>query len=724
MDAPLKFPDGTPQNVIDRAVKDFALAHGPTAAQKWGQKVASSSTPVDNELFQGLTFGYGDEMDAGVSALAVGLHNLTSNPKFTMGEAYDAELSAERKRDADYESAHPVASTALQIAGGAANPISEAGAGFIKGSASLLGRIGRGALVGAPVGAAAGFGAGQGGFHDRMISAVYGGVPGAAIGGSTPVMADFTKNIGAPAAKELGKTLNNYFRRAYQKVSGMSPEQAQKALSPQDQQKMADMALQYVRDLVKSSGTTAQKLTDDPAHKLGIPVTTAESIGRRGEVEMQKNIRRSGMAAQNATPMFRQRMEETPSAVEADLGKVTGVDPSTIQGNFEKTIQTMKERNPALYKRALDIPAPDLETQPELKALLMRPSVKLAISKARDIAAEEGLNPDEVVKVAGVRNKVYGLDASGNHALVDAPKDMDPNDRRVIKDPTEITLVNPTMRTWDYVKRGLGDVIYDKYKNPVTGKLDLSRVGSSQEKKTLDALRDNLFRMSPDYKTAVETAGEPIRMQEAYEDAPKLLSSNVSVSDFHKRIDRMSPSDVEALKGGLINAVKERADSGKPMKAFLTSPGFKEKARTLLGTSQANAFIDHVNQRLRLKESASRMLNGSPTMELTTAAEQEDKNANDMFSFAHRGVRRGFVHAGMELALDKAKRAHATMTTPYHEELRNQISRLLMQSPDKTRSVLEQLGPQSSAKNVSNRLGLTAGVVPFSDEAGQTTGAP
>lgn len=130
---------------------------------------------------QGLTFGFGDEIEAGAKYLA--------------GGKYKEELARSRRKLERFREKHPYVATGAEIAGGLVVPVG-AGASIAR-SGLTLRNIGRGAAsIGAPTGALYGVGTAEG------ISSPEEAIPAAVQGGLTGAAA---YSIGAPLAHGLAR---------------------------------------------------------------------------------------------------------------------------------------------------------------------------------------------------------------------------------------------------------------------------------------------------------------------------------------------------------------------------------------------------------------------------------------------------------------------------------------------------------------------------------------
>ena len=138
-------------------------------------------------FFQGLTFGFSDEIEAGARSI--------------FSETYDEAVGEIRGKLSDYQEAFPIESAAYEV-GGAIVPAIAAtvltgGAAAPAVGASLVRTGGRFALIGGAEGAATALGTSEGGVSDRIKNVPLGFAGGAAFG-----------PIGAASGKVLGMASN------------------------------------------------------------------------------------------------------------------------------------------------------------------------------------------------------------------------------------------------------------------------------------------------------------------------------------------------------------------------------------------------------------------------------------------------------------------------------------------------------------------------------------
>lgn len=167
----MRFPDGTADDVVDRAVQTHMAARSPRAVPDLPRLIPGAG--LQRAIMNGLMFGGRDEMAAGINSAVPG------------GGTYGEELTRSRAEDADYARSNPVSATAGNVLGGVIGPgIALRGA---QPGANALSRFfrsapSRGAVAGSTGGAATGFGEGEG-LEGRLDGAASGGALGAAAGG-------------------------------------------------------------------------------------------------------------------------------------------------------------------------------------------------------------------------------------------------------------------------------------------------------------------------------------------------------------------------------------------------------------------------------------------------------------------------------------------------------------------------------------------------------------
>lgn len=147
---------------------------------------------------QGMTLGFGDEMQAGLFSIPEAIGGAIQGKGFDLGQGYNTAL--ERVRGIDEASAelNPLASVAGNITGNAI--LAGSVPNFSRGGSPTIGSMAaRGAADGLLYGAVSGFGTGEG-LQERLTQAATGGAVGAGLGGIAGGVAGALANRGMAAA--------------------------------------------------------------------------------------------------------------------------------------------------------------------------------------------------------------------------------------------------------------------------------------------------------------------------------------------------------------------------------------------------------------------------------------------------------------------------------------------------------------------------------------------
>jgi hypothetical protein len=190
-------PDG---NVYEVTAPDGASEQEVLSYAKQNYKIEEDTATRMNTVegatrgaLQGATFGFGDEIVAGVGALP--LAAITGK---NVSESYNELLNQERGRVGQFREEKPITAIASEIGGslgtGIAGLGTKAGAAVARtiGSGGLPARIGKGAIAGSASGGLYGLGTGEEG--QRLESAGQGVVLGGAFGGAVPAAGSLVKS--------------------------------------------------------------------------------------------------------------------------------------------------------------------------------------------------------------------------------------------------------------------------------------------------------------------------------------------------------------------------------------------------------------------------------------------------------------------------------------------------------------------------------------------------
>src|SRR5580704_8838789 len=446
------------------------------------------------------------------------------------------------------------------------------------------------------------------------------------------------------------------------------------------------IAKQYVRQIVARADPTGTKLTAHPMEARGAPITAAEALGRPAETQLKVAGRRAGQTSDALEAQLRARHAETATRVVEDFGEITGLDPAAIEGDFTQKAKVARAKAKPLYEKLDEVGPVD---SPALQTLLKRPSIQRALPYAYDIAREEDVNPHDI----GISTK-----------MVPATKDGQPlmrGGKPIMVPAGEIEVKTPKMRTWDYIKRGLDEVV-EEYRDPTTGVLDTRKLGRHGVSGTREELRAELTNpetaWGPHYSAALEAGGEAPRMEEAYEAAPKLMSATVSEGDFSKRVSKFNPSQMEALKDGIVADARNKAMAGRQRLGEMVTDAYKLKLARVWGVEKADQIVQRVTDERFLMAHGQRMTPGigSDTSESLLANREQERAIGDLANAARvagkKAMGGNWAGAVLHLVGSTLEGAYRGAQTPIDEAVRDVVGALLMSSPSELARVLEGEG--------------------------------
>lgn len=648
----------------------MAVAPGQVQADQDARKLLNAGTAHEttDSLMGGAALGWMNELTADEYAAITGAENAyrkaTGKPvPYGMSEARSAMLHEQRRDQEAFHERHPMLDEALKFGGAMATPGMKKGTELVSEGKNMLTRAARSAGFGAGIGAVAG----ASDERDRVKGAEEGAVGGALFGGGLHLLGSFANAGGQIFAKHIKEPLVDAWKTVQSAfgadLKGATQEQIAKAQRA---------ALEYVHKIALAAKKTPEDLANDPDRAMGKPKLAAESLGRQGVTQLGSLGRRSGETPDALESTLRQRNQWAPSRIYSDLSELTQVDPNAIEGDFAQQIKAMRAKAAPLY----DVAYQDKADTPTLRKLLERPSMKKALSKAVKIAEEEGVDPMTVGLVP------KGGPNIGAHAEDDALQ--------------LVQVENPTMRTWDYIKRALDDVLEDT-RDPVSKRLKTDHeTGAINE--TLKSLRSELFKESPAYELALQQGGEAPRQREAYDAAKELMSPNVTEQKFKNRVfgengnganaGGMTPAQREAFKGGLISDINNQVRNGRLKLKDMQNPAYVEKLRSVLGFDAANQFLNKMDAEMRIGATGARMKPGnqSATMEFAAADSEREDHIKDVAQAAFKAGKGKFLESIMDLA----KKGAATARTRELDEVsRNEVGRLLMLTPEELSKALD-----------------------------------
>lgn len=306
------------------------------------KKIGAVASPSQRQLLQGLTFGFGDEISAGLATPLEMIKRGTFSPV----EGYKHAKAAEDVELEDARNTGGILGTGSEILGGV---VSGAGIGSVFGrglnaGAGLLKRSLASAADAGLMGGVAGFGSGEN-LKERVDNAVTGGTVGGIVGGVAPGAIALGQRLAAPITNNIRAIRdpqgygNNQIARAVVE-SGRTPDDLALSLT------QAANDGQGMFTLADAMGNAGQRMLATTARSPGIARTNVIDAlearqagqGRRVAGALAEGFDAPQTAQQTRTGMERAR----DTAANAEYGAVrqdAGVfDPSRVIARIDETI--------------------------------------------------------------------------------------------------------------------------------------------------------------------------------------------------------------------------------------------------------------------------------------------------------------------------------------------------------------------------------------------------
>lgn len=533
----VRMPDGVvvrfPDDMPDEQIRGLIASKFPDTAKPAADAPESDVRPQDlfgrQMIGQGLMVGLGDEAEA-VARAAYDANAKATRAGGTkdFSAAYDKYLANARDINKRFEEKHPIAATAAQLAGGLLPAVASGGAT----APESIGMAAlRGAGAGAGYGAAYGFGTGEG-TGDRVGQALTGAAVGGAVGGAIP--------LGAAAVGEVGRPVANMIR-------GMTNPDSEAS-----------------RIIAKTMGKGTPALDDASilrAQLEGQPITNMERGGEQTRALVRSVANQSPEARQVLSDTVDSRFESQGDRVHNFIRKLVGQNNATA--TRDQLIEQARIANKPAYNRAYAEGDKPLWS-PELERLTGSPDVLGAIHYAAKTSKSRAVSE-------GYGGMNVGAEVTPDGRLKFSNKNG--------------PLTYPNLQFWDYAKRVLSDRASEANR---AGKMELAdRIG-----KQASALRNELDRLVPSYRSAREGAASFFGAQDALEAGQKFISQSVKLSDAAKAKNAMSLPEqrlfAEGFADSLINRVAQTGDRRSVVNRIFGSQDARARIHIALGSKRYN----------------------------------------------------------------------------------------------------------------------------------------
>jgi len=517
-----------------------------------------------NLAAQGLTFGWADELGAGLAATVTSPFS-----KRTFDEIYEREIEkSDQRLEASKEKLGPVLGTLTEIAGGLPTGLTfyKAGNFALKNAPRLARIMGIGAAEGAL------YGAGVAGEEGKEEGAVRGGGFGAALG---PVGA----GIGNVGGRIIDKAVMPLYRAAAATPKGEATRILTKQLD---------------RDGI--SVTKAQEELD----KLGPEAMVADLQGN-----VQGLARAVAQEPGKAKAWGETLLHNRQRSQQQRVLKTVGVDPDDVGSfrmNITQLVNNRKTQAVPFYNRAYETVLDPFET-------------KVITTVAKDGSEREvrtSLNEILEVIPKSFINKAKNL-MRGDMDLLEEIKKRFPDtpEGRAAAQKEFQNVDTNSLQFYDYLKRQIDEVTALKTRHGAMAEVR-NLMG---QKKRLVAYLDEA---SPDYKKAREIFSGEKELRSAVEYGRSLMSSKTDLAEVEIAIEAMSAGEKTFLRQGIIRGLVDKLESTKEMSNFANNLVDTRRMRELLGHAfpnqdEFNKFINNMVAENRFSYTRQYVLGGSNT---------------------------------------------------------------------------------------------------------------
>jgi hypothetical protein len=376
----------------------------------------------------------------------------------------------------------------------------------------------------------------------------------------------------------------------------------------------AAKALNYVRNIMGDAGIGPAELRAVAA--TGKPITSAEAIGKPGEVAMGALARRDGLTADALASEMAVRSAGAPDRILADYATAAGIHPSAAMGDLETFVAANKDKATPLYKDAFE--ANQSIGSPEIDRILATPAGRKALKSASELMQNDQslmgvANPDllEQAREAGQEIPWTGGVASG------------------LK-----------LRSLDYVKRALDDQIRTAFRSGANTEAGILTGLKGRLVKALDAADvtgsagpNSVKAAGGKYAQARAAAGDYLSAQEQFTKGQSLiLNPKVTAKEMAAHLSELGGADAQAFKGGVANKLFTMAQNGRLDPKVFAASSVQQKLEAVLGQAKTQQFIANMQRESEMAAFARKRVPGagSPTAEYRDAMAVQDAGATQL----------------------------------------------------------------------------------------------
>lgn len=491
------------------------------------------------------------------------------------GQTYADKLKAAQDLTTQTQTAHPMATEVGQIAGGIAGT-----APLIAAAPAAFGA----GVASVPLAMAAG--AATSGVIGGADGYVRGGIPGALIGAGSGMAFGAAAPFAGALAASTGRAIET---RSTQGEAARLAGTSRPAVDVVARALAADNAIGATNANIASAGPGGMLADAGPS-----TLSTLDTA-----------IQRGGPGAGQASQRINARADQATTDIHSALDQALGNPQGMVQPLNNLRTQTAPARS-AAYDAAYTTPINYADPRGQaLESMIKTRVPQSAINRANELMRINGEKSQQIMA-------------------------------HVADDGSVTFETLPDVRQIDYITRGLKDVAAEADgKGKLGGTTDLGRAYGN----LATQLRGLTGSLVPEYKTALQTAAEPIKQREAMIFGQKMMSPSVSRDEVDGFVSGLSTPELQSIKGGLrakfaetlANVKRTVADpnvdarQGVAALKELSSDASREKITAVLGKPEADNMFAAVDQAAKSFELRAGVAQNSKTyarQAATNAVEQ------------------------------------------------------------------------------------------------------
>jgi hypothetical protein len=642
----VNFPDDMPKEQI----KGLIASKFPEVAKPKSSPAMDVFKGAKEGIKQGTTFGFNDEIQAGVAAGSVGLQNLIGMDTggLKAGEAYDQALNDFRQQSKEAKANAGGSFLAGELAGALTSGagIAKAAPAFMTGGTggtALQGAIGgglRGAGGGALSGGVYGFGTGEGGAASRIGNAAMVGALGGGIGGVAGAAGGALSNSLANRAAKLLEIKRAAQNPTPPSMTGGSP-------IPQGPAGPTSSAIGRVVDKLRKDYPDEAQF-QQVMQKLQSGEVTLAELGGPQTQNLAKGAAQYPSGEVTMTKFF----EGVPDEVGgAPVGGAINQARQNITNSIEKNISGNTD-----FLGTLD----DVVKKGQIKAapLYEKANTQFVVS--------------DKIKIPEVQSAIQAAKQ---------------------KFPSELEgLPDNSVKVLDYAKRVLDDQI-ETARRAGEGNFARSRT------EIKNALVSEIDSQVPDYAKARKVAGDYLSNKSALEAGREFKGNSKQISrDFSK----LGDTEKEAFRIGVVDKVREMTDkvrdNGNAYAKIFGTPETRAKLKAVLPPDKFKQLSDDLWASDRIYGLRNKVLGNSTTTSKAISAGEFAMSENEVLQQLASGRP---IAAGISGATQWVKRAFDGLS----DKDAGEVARILTakNETDKLkiiRQIADRIDPKAAAKTL------------------------